>query len=117
LSKSQRIETAFFIPPEGVAKITGEVTYNGRYYEYLGTEIVGAIDDPVLGQVAGAEIPKLGGLVQAVDDGDPTTPVWYERYDGIEADYTPIKRHEDYEANIQKYIVDGAFEGHPIEEE
>lgn len=120
-TKKLTSEETFFIPPEGVARITGEVTYSGRYYEYQGDEIVGQVDTPLV-QAAGVRVPKLGKLVQAVDDGDPTTPVWYEVYDGDEADYEPVKRTDDYAQNVQKFIT-GAddrkpqFAGHPEEPE
>lgn len=114
----KKIDSAVFIPPEGVALMTNKVTYHGRWYEDLGTEEVGGYDDPLTGEhLPGREVQKYGRLLQVVDDGNPKTPVWYEPFDGDEKDYTPVKRDDKYEANVEKYIAGDGFAGHPTEPE
>lgn len=114
-SKKSELE-AIFIPPEGVAKMTGEITYDGRWYEFLGEEEVGRFEDEVTGEVIpGRIIQKKGRLLQVVDDGDPTTPVTYQVFDGDEADYKPTVQADSYSDNVQKFIAEGGFKGHPSE--
>lgn len=109
---------ALFVPPEGVTKITGVPNYDGIWYEYLGEEEVGGGTDPISGDtIPGTVVSKIGSKLQAVDDGDPTTPVKYVKYSGKDEDYKPFLKDESYTDNVQKFIVDGKFKGHPTDPE